>query len=1073
MTAARAPAVADRRNPGDAAELAIRLRDTGRKPIVGVSEGGPSHRGWIDAVVLARRLGDAAEVCLLSAKGLATLPPSLNVGGGAVRVWFPGVDETAGADHAREHPVFVAQSSTEVEATIERIVECVRRRESSRPRLLRLRGGRDLVEEAVDLAAVVAAIKDEYRRDALIVVCKGVLDKNDRTPLAREIGAAGRVYTLNSDEDAEQLTAALPSELGLPERGIRVWWPGVGTRSTPSVHCFFPSTRATSSAALCSRVASFVRLGLEPPVLLRPDGSSEPLTTDALANVLLDPDRRRIVVGIAPDASEMCVDPRALADRIGVAADIVVVPNPQASARLAAALPDAIGAMLGGIRVWLPGLTWMSSPDDHPVFKNADGWSADLVDATWEAVLRRLSAPALSDPSDVGALRQRVQRQVHRHLDRLGNTRYTKAHETALALTREAARLGQTAEAVAAFRDAWELIRWSIRARHGAGSATEVFGLGDFARGTFELGQTCGGSLRPACFEQALDAYEEALRLGRALDANAAADAGVSLYWLRSNTAGMCHYVAQRRAEASNLVGAEEVVRRGLDLCDELLTEVLNPLKRAWTLHRNSMLVKELGRHRIMPRLAAEEAALALIRDAVTSFVGETDYSLLDRAVVSRGEEDSGKPVLLASALLHALADTHIETGEHDLAVQSFVLLDGYGDLGADGEENEYILRASLRRGRLELDHGDFWRGVARLERELARVDLRGLGTRAHGEAVNAICALAAVLEKQGARRESEFYFDWAARLGKRAGLPAEAEARRAQAAADTTSEDEISTGQPTREECQASADELARRIVTAVETQYVHHTVTNLRSAAHLLQHLARREAAGEPLTLDLADLCAALDMANDWSPRRRTPKNPNVPAEWYVLPADLGSDLGGAIIACLLLALQFADRYAPGLVPGLLLELHDRVIDRQGRRRENRWLAAAAAERAKALGRWDDAVRGCLEAARAADSPEAAIALAHDASEQLRRRQRPRAQAPREKRAWRGRTAAADRRAGAGRLPRNRSVQGAGAPRNACSGDTGARDASGPRAERLDDRGTRPVGSDYGRGGRCGAAR
>lgn len=87
------------------------------RPIVAVTSHPRAARGWVDPEELQRALGDLAEVVFLET-GEATwalseaLPPRLDVYGGAMRVWWPGLSRES---DPYDHRLYFAYSLDEAE----------------------------------------------------------------------------------------------------------------------------------------------------------------------------------------------------------------------------------------------------------------------------------------------------------------------------------------------------------------------------------------------------------------------------------------------------------------------------------------------------------------------------------------------------------------------------------------------------------------------------------------------------------------------------------------------------------------------------------------------------------------------------------------------------------------------------------------------------------------------------------------------------------------------------------------------------------------------------------------------
>lgn len=100
------------------------------RPIVAVTSHARTDRAWIDPVVLQQQLAGLAEVVFL-VTGDATwalseaMPPLLDVYGGAVRIWWPGL--AADAD-PYQHRLFLIDSTAQADRVIAQVVAAVRQR---------------------------------------------------------------------------------------------------------------------------------------------------------------------------------------------------------------------------------------------------------------------------------------------------------------------------------------------------------------------------------------------------------------------------------------------------------------------------------------------------------------------------------------------------------------------------------------------------------------------------------------------------------------------------------------------------------------------------------------------------------------------------------------------------------------------------------------------------------------------------------------------------------------------------------------------------------------------------------
>lgn len=109
------------------------LAPTRSRPIVAVTSHAGSDRGWIDADELQRDLTDLAEVVFLET-GDATwalseaLPPRLDVYGGAIRIWWPGLGRDA---NPLDHRLYFVHGMADAERVRHAIVDAVRARASA------------------------------------------------------------------------------------------------------------------------------------------------------------------------------------------------------------------------------------------------------------------------------------------------------------------------------------------------------------------------------------------------------------------------------------------------------------------------------------------------------------------------------------------------------------------------------------------------------------------------------------------------------------------------------------------------------------------------------------------------------------------------------------------------------------------------------------------------------------------------------------------------------------------------------------------------------------------------------
>ena len=142
--------------------------DPGRKqPVVAVTTR-PGGEPWLDPARLEEALGGLAEVVLIET-GDATwaladaLPPRLDAYGGAVRVWWPGLQP--GSD-PYDHPLLFVHAPDEAERVLRRLVDAVHARAS---------GGWERVLEELRVGDVVEGrVKDVVEFGAFVELQPGV-----------------------------------------------------------------------------------------------------------------------------------------------------------------------------------------------------------------------------------------------------------------------------------------------------------------------------------------------------------------------------------------------------------------------------------------------------------------------------------------------------------------------------------------------------------------------------------------------------------------------------------------------------------------------------------------------------------------------------------------------------------------------------------------------------------------------------------------------------------------------------------------------------------------------------------
>jgi hypothetical protein len=99
-------------------------------PIVAITSHPRTNGAWVDVEALQRTLGDLAEVVFLET-GEPTwalseaLPPRLDVYGGAMRIWWPGLTRES---DPHDHRLYFAYSAGEAERAVRRLVADVRER---------------------------------------------------------------------------------------------------------------------------------------------------------------------------------------------------------------------------------------------------------------------------------------------------------------------------------------------------------------------------------------------------------------------------------------------------------------------------------------------------------------------------------------------------------------------------------------------------------------------------------------------------------------------------------------------------------------------------------------------------------------------------------------------------------------------------------------------------------------------------------------------------------------------------------------------------------------------------------
>lgn len=95
----------------------------------------------------------------------------------------------------------------------------------------------------------------------------------------------------------------------------------------------------------------------------------EPADVPELVAWLYSPQRSTAVVGVTTTGrgGRPHLDPEDLAERLGAAARVVVIPTGDSTWALTEALPDKLDVYGGAVRLWWPGLTPTSDPYKHPL----------------------------------------------------------------------------------------------------------------------------------------------------------------------------------------------------------------------------------------------------------------------------------------------------------------------------------------------------------------------------------------------------------------------------------------------------------------------------------------------------------------------------------------------------------------------------------------------------------------------------------------------------------------------------------------------------------------------------------
>lgn len=91
---------------------------------------------------------------------------------------------------------------------------------------------------------------------------------------------------------------------------------------------------------------------------------------EALArDEILSPARERALVALTTStpSGEPWLDPEEIAGLLAGRADVVVIATGDATWALSSALPDRLDVYGGAVRIWWPGVTFSSRPEDHPL----------------------------------------------------------------------------------------------------------------------------------------------------------------------------------------------------------------------------------------------------------------------------------------------------------------------------------------------------------------------------------------------------------------------------------------------------------------------------------------------------------------------------------------------------------------------------------------------------------------------------------------------------------------------------------------------------------------------------------
>lgn len=169
------------------------------------------------------------------------------------------------------------------------------------------------------------------------------------------------------------------------------------------------------------------------------------LTTPDVAEFvgeLLSPTRTRPIVAVTsnPHAPAAAVDADRLAIDLGDVVDLVAFETGETTWALTAALPSRLDVYGGAVRIWWPGLTASSSPQDHPLMFCFSAAEAERTARRTILAIRargRPTTPASPRPPSVPA-RPRLGRVVRANVASVGDGRVEVATDEATGRLAEA-----------------------------------------------------------------------------------------------------------------------------------------------------------------------------------------------------------------------------------------------------------------------------------------------------------------------------------------------------------------------------------------------------------------------------------------------------------------------------------------------------------------------------------------------------------------------------------------------------------------------------------------------------------